>query len=162
MKDGETAMKMDAAVAEKRLYDILRIGLGLLFIYASAEKIYNPVGFADVIANYHILPTQFINPAALLMPWVEFLCGVLLVAGVFVKGSAMIVNVLMAVFIAAFFASLYRGLDISCGCFSLDTSTKHKIWVYIVRDFAILAAGAWVFWYGFRSEQVMARHISGK
>lgn len=154
-------MKMDAAVAEKRLYDILRIGLGLLFIYASAEKIYNPVGFADAIANYRILPAQLINPAALLLPWVEFLCGVLLVAGIFIKGSAMIVNTLMVIFIAAFFSSLYRGLDITCGCFSLESTAKHKIWVYILRDFVILTAGVWVFWYGFRSEQVMSRRISG-
>ena len=38
-----------------------RLVLGLIFIYASVDKIYHPAEFAQVISNYQILPDALIN-----------------------------------------------------------------------------------------------------
>ena len=140
-------MKPKPHINKERVYQILRVLLGIVFLAASWNKIIDPRGFAVVIGNYQILPDAFINPFALLLPWVEAFCGCLLISGYLVKGATLIVNVLMAVFITALLISLYRGVDISCGCFSNSTEVKSAIYPYLLRDLAILLAGSWVLFF---------------
>jgi len=146
---------------EDRLYIMLRIILGIIFIWASWEKIIDPGGFARVVKNYAILPEILINPVALFLPWVEAICGILLITGYLVKGSAFIVDTLMCVFILAFVINMFRGIDISCGCFSntLKPATKMEYFYDILRDFAILGVGIWILFYKIRMNQLKAREI---
>ena len=65
----------------KWIYTVMRILIGVIFVWASWDKMLNPDGFARIIENYQILPDSFIAPTALLLPWVEALCGVLLISG---------------------------------------------------------------------------------
>ena len=48
---------------------IARLTLAFVFIYASIDKIIDPVSFSDTIDNYHITPYQLNNIAALIIPW---------------------------------------------------------------------------------------------
>jgi uncharacterized membrane protein YphA (DoxX/SURF4 family) len=105
---------------------LLRIGLGLVFIAASLDKIQNPQSFADNIANYRIMPYQLINPVAVALPWVEFVTGSLLVMGVWVRANALILSGMLILFSLAILQALMRNLDISCGCFSTDPEA-HKM-----------------------------------
>lgn len=129
---------------------LLRTVLGLVFIAASWNKIADPQAFARVIANYMILPASLINAAAVILPVVEMLCGILLVTGRLVAGSALIVNLLMTVFIAALAANVFRGININCGCFSLETGHRSEMVHYIVRDLFLLGTGLWVLCFRFR------------
>ncbi|MGD9402478.1 MAG: MauE/DoxX family redox-associated membrane protein [bacterium] len=97
-----------------------RLILGVVFIYASLEKIQNPEGFAQAIYNYRMVPESLINIMAILLPWLELICGILVIVGVFVRGSALLIGAMLAVFIVALSSALLRGLDISCGCFTLE------------------------------------------
>jgi uncharacterized membrane protein YphA (DoxX/SURF4 family) len=47
---------MMAIINNKYLNLILRIILGLIFIFSGVEKISNPVEFAQSIENYRLLP----------------------------------------------------------------------------------------------------------
>ena len=64
---------------------IFRIILGVVFIYASYDKILDPLSFSDNIHNFHITDnivwTE--NLAALIIPWLELIVGVFLIFGVF-------------------------------------------------------------------------------
>ncbi len=97
-----------------------RLILGVVFIYASLEKIQNPAGFAQAIYNYRMLPEGLINVMAIILPWLELVCGTLVIVGVFVRGSALLIGAMLAIFIVALSSALMRGLDISCGCFTLE------------------------------------------
>jgi uncharacterized membrane protein YphA (DoxX/SURF4 family) len=124
---------------------LLRTLLGLVFLYAAVGKIIDPQGFARIIGNYQILPAALIHPAAIVLPWIEVACGLLLLTGVYVQAGALIVNALMVVFIAAFTFNLYRGIDISCGCFTTAVKpVRGDQLLYILRDVTILAVGLWV------------------
>ena len=138
----------------KQIYVLLRIVLGALFLWASIGKINDPGAFAKVIENYHILPAGLINLTALVLPWLEAVCGLLLIAGFFVDGAALIINLLMVIFMAALFSSYMRGIDISCGCFStsLQSSGRSLFYWYLFRDLVILAMGSWIFYYRYRRE----------
>ena len=60
---------------------ILRIILGVLFIFAGATKIGNPAAFADDINNYRMLPYILVSLMAVVLPWIEIIAGLLLVFG---------------------------------------------------------------------------------
>ncbi len=81
---------------------LLRLILAAVFIYAAAQKIGKPLAFADEIRMYRILdigPMLYIMAIAL--PWIELFCGLSLLTGVFMRGSALILFALNAVFLVA-------------------------------------------------------------
>jgi len=116
----------------------VRIILGAIFVYASLDKIANPQAFADIINNYRVLPVQLVNPLAIFLPWLEFITGLFLISGKWVKGSLLIYSTLLVIFIIALSQALIRGLDISCGCFSVDPSSASEVWLRIILDIITL------------------------
>ena len=58
---------------------LCRVILGIVLIYASIDKIIDPVSFSDSIDNYHISPYILNNIAALIIPWIELLIGLCLI-----------------------------------------------------------------------------------
>ena len=109
---------MSAALRSPRLHLLVRLALGLVFVYASLDKIANPADFALIVKNYRLLPFDAINLVAVLLPWVELVAGLLLIFGLVTRGSSLLISVLLAVFIVALGINVSRGLDINCGCFS--------------------------------------------
>jgi uncharacterized membrane protein YphA (DoxX/SURF4 family) len=96
---------------------LLRLLLALVFIFAAVEKIAAPGNFAVSIANYKLLPAEFINIPATVIPWIELISGLLLLFGISVKENSAIITFLLIVFTIAIIISLFRGLNIDCGCF---------------------------------------------
>ena len=54
---------------------LIRVLLGLVFIYASYDKILDPGKFARDIANYHIIPFGLENSIAIILTWIELFIG---------------------------------------------------------------------------------------
>jgi putative oxidoreductase len=124
----------------------IRLALGVVFVYAAVDKIAHPAEFAQNIYNYRMLPHSVINFMALTMPWLEIICGALIIGGVFVRGSAFLIGFMLLVFIVAISFALVRGLDISCGCFSQVGG--HKVAVdLLVRDIIMFAGALIVMFY---------------
>jgi uncharacterized membrane protein YphA (DoxX/SURF4 family) len=94
-----------------------RLLLALVFIFAAIEKIVSPENFSVSISNYKLLPAEFINITAIIIPWIELISGMLLLFGVSVKENAAIITFLLIVFTIGIVISLFRGLNIDCGCF---------------------------------------------
>ncbi|MGE0087280.1 MAG: cation diffusion facilitator family transporter [Desulfococcaceae bacterium] len=126
---------------------VLRIGLGLTFIYASIHKIMDPKAFAESVYNYQILPDYLINLTAVALPVTEIIAGLCLVFNFWTPGAVSIINGMLIVFIAATAFNISRGLNIHCGCFQTGAGEADKwemIWT-IVLDSALLIAGMYVF-----------------
>lgn len=118
--------------------------MGGVFLYASYDKILKPAAFAEAVYNYQILPDAAVNLAALALPWLEFLLGACLIAGVWMPGATVISTGLMTVFIVVLVYNKIRGLDIHCGCFSTEmTEGPIDAWT-VVRDLIFLAASAYL------------------
>jgi uncharacterized membrane protein YphA (DoxX/SURF4 family) len=126
---------------------IARLVMAGIFIYASIDKIAQPAAFAKDVYNYQILPDALINLTALLLPWLELLLGLCLLAGVWMPGAVLAVNGLLLVFLAALVFNLARGLDVNCGCFSTgsDAPTMSTTY-YLLRDIGFLALGAFLYY----------------
>ena len=108
----------------KFLLLLVRVVLGFVFIYAAVTKISDPEGFSQAINNYKLLPLFMVNVFAIILPWIELSAGVLLVFGISVKENSAIISGMLIVFILAVLISLFRGLDINCGCFGTVDGSK--------------------------------------
>jgi putative oxidoreductase len=118
-------------------YLTVRIALGGVFLCAGIVKIGSPASFAGSIAAYQILPWFWNYLAAAILPWMEAICGVLLITGWRARGAAALVTLMLLVFMAALASTIVRGLDIDCGCFRLK-GTKTSAWTALGRDALLL------------------------
>ena len=122
-----------------------RVGLGLMFVFASLFKIQDPQLFARLVAQYLFLPQPLVNLWALWLPPVEFLVGVLLVVGPKTRWNARLVLLMFVSFIVALAQAVIRDLGITCGCFELEGAMdKTEAWVSLVRDLILLAPTSWL------------------
>jgi len=124
---------------------LVRLALGGVFIYAAIYKIIEPAQFAKSIWFYHLVPGELINISALILPWLEFLVGLALVAGVYYRGAILWVNVLLIIFIAALASAVYRGISIDCGCFKAAAVSNDSVLQTIYRDIGYLVLGLQLF-----------------
>jgi uncharacterized membrane protein YphA (DoxX/SURF4 family) len=121
---------------------LCRFILGGVFIYASLDKITHPHAFANIIANYQMLPGILITLPALVLPWLEMISGLFLVAGIFKRASALILSSLLLMFTAAIAINLIRGITFDCGCFSTITSAAGSDPLgLLARDLLLLIPG---------------------
>jgi uncharacterized membrane protein YphA (DoxX/SURF4 family) len=125
---------------------VLRLIIGGVFVYASMDKLMNQEEFARAIYNYKFLPDVFINVFAIIMPYLELIAGIFLIFGIFKKGSSFIISFLLIIFLISLTQAYARGLDISCGCFSLETvSQKSDILLRIFEDIFLLIGSLIIF-----------------
>ena len=101
-----------------------RIVVGLVFLLYGLDKITHPDDFARAIANYRLLPEGLVNLVAVTLPWVECVCGLLLLAGQWVRSAALVSAFLLGVFVVAVSITLVRGLDITCGCLNAEAGRR--------------------------------------
>ena len=142
---------MSGLLAGPRVQLVLRLLLGAFFVYASLDKIASPSGFAKIVYQWQVAGPVPSNLAAVALPWVELVAGLLLVAGVWRREAALVVALLLVVFLGAAASVLARGIDVvNCGCVSVakeaaDSAwppawTKGVGWFLITRNLLMLAA----------------------
>jgi len=118
---------------------LARLALGGLFIYASLDKLFHPAEFAKIIADYRLLPGATISLLAVVLPWAELIAGALLVVGLLTESSALLLGFFSLVFTGAVTAALVRGLDITCGCFTVSETADNVAWSHLAVDLGLLA-----------------------
>jgi uncharacterized membrane protein YphA (DoxX/SURF4 family) len=123
----------------------LRIILGWVFLCAGGLKIAEPVAFAGSVAAYKLLPTFGNYLVAATLPWVEVLCGLLLIIGYRVRAGTTLVLLMNLVFAVAIISAIVRGLDIDCGCFR-QGGPKTSPWIALLRDLALIAGTVVLLW----------------
>jgi uncharacterized membrane protein YphA (DoxX/SURF4 family) len=126
---------------------LCRIVFGAVFVYAGALKMADAAGFAANIFNYQILPARMVYGAAMVLPAVEVVCGLALMANCLARGASVILNALMVAFMGAMGWAVARGLDVDCGCFGGGAQSVGK--ETLIRDAVILAVGLVALWGAF-------------
>jgi putative oxidoreductase len=115
-------------IRNKHILLFFRLAVGGVFIWAGLLKIFDPLGFAQNIANYRIFSQSVSLFLALILPWIEVICGLSLVMGIFRETASFILSGSLVVFLGLIIVTLIRGLDIDCGCFgSLNRSVDYKL-----------------------------------
>ena len=123
---------------------LIRCLLGLVFVYASYDKILDPGKFARDIANYHIVPFGLENSIAIILPWLELLIGAGIILGIFLNGSVVLSGSFLILFIVMIFQAMMRGFNIECGCGLKEGEMVG--WSKILENIVFLGASYIVFY----------------
>lgn len=131
---------------------VLRWVLGLLLIWAAVTKIANLNEFYLSIVLYQLpLPDTFVRLTAMVLPWLEFLCGIFLLTGPARQAALLWSAILFAIFVLITGQAWMRGLNISCGCFKLEflgaqaSAFFESVQVAFFRAGLLLAAAIFLF-----------------
>jgi uncharacterized membrane protein YphA (DoxX/SURF4 family) len=139
----------------------VQIALGAIFVIAALPKLTDPPSFAHMIYNYRIVPGGVINISALIMPWLEVLCGLALILGIWTRPARDLVALMLVIFIVAISINLFRGNAIDCGCFNVADAGKTyeqritDMKLDIVRDLGMLLLVAQL-WFADRRARLSA------
>jgi uncharacterized membrane protein YphA (DoxX/SURF4 family) len=130
----------------------VQLALGIIFVVAALPKIADPPSFAHMIYNYRIVPGALVNLMGITMPWIELLCGLALILGIWRGTAAGIIAAMLMVFMTAIGINLARGNAIDCGCFDVTAAGKTieerlaDMRFVFVRDSAMLLMIAQLWW----------------
>ena len=130
----------------------VQLALGVIFVAASLPKIVDPPSFAHMIYNYRLVPGPFVNLMGLTMPWIELLCGLALILGIWRTTARTLIGAMLVMFIIAISINLARGNSIDCGCFDVSSAGKTveerfaDMKFVIVRDLGMLLLVAQMWW----------------
>jgi uncharacterized membrane protein YphA (DoxX/SURF4 family) len=136
-----------AFLSNKNLVFITRLVLGCLFIYASLDKIIHPLSFAQILHHYRMMPPWSINIWAVTLPWIEAMAGILLIIGYRARGANLIIGGLLAMFVAVLAITAFRGINVSCGCFSTSIEVKSNLVYRILEDVGMIILFLHVFFF---------------
>lgn len=136
--------------------DLVRWLLGALLVWAAISKLANVQEFyGDILAYDLPLPSFVLKGAAIVLPWLELLCGLMLLARFRIDAALVCATALFIVFVFATGQAWARGLNISCGCFDLGmlgidkdgglAKTVQSTWFAFLRAL-LLTAGAVFLW----------------
>ncbi len=108
-----------------------RLFIGVLFIWMAWEKIKDPVNFLKLMRQYRMMDEQawhvVMNLTAVVLPWLELLCGVVLITGVAIRAAGLVSAGMLVVFTPLILrrglelydqgaASTFCGIKFDCGC----------------------------------------------
>ena len=124
---------------------VLRVSLGIIFVYASKDKILNPSDFATILYGYSIFPLFSINIIAIVFPFIELVTGVALIFGIYSKPALIIINFLISFFIIIISFNLLRGHEFNCGCFAVgDQNNISAAGQLLIRNLILLIVGLYL------------------
>ena len=122
----------------------VRLVLAGVFIAACIPKLMHQQDFALSVFRYQLAPFELVNIAAVFLPVVELCCAAALLFIARLRDAALcVMGGMLSLFTAAMLINIYRGLDIACGCFSVETPENHLGWLNVARNAALLALCAW-------------------
>ena len=132
---------------------LARLILGGMFLYLGATKAADPVAFLKMIRAFDLLlHPPALNTIAAVLPWLEIVCGLLLLGGVFTRGAAVVTLGLLLAFTAAIaWRALllhdagsipFCALRFDCGCGSGEVLVCAKLAENVALS--LLALIAWL------------------
>lgn len=106
---------------------LARWALGALFIYMGMNKALHPVEFLKLVRQYDMVTNSYLlNVIAATLPWFEVVCGLFLLTGFGVRGSALMLIVMLVPFtvlvikralaIAGAKGLAFCAVKFDCGC----------------------------------------------
>jgi uncharacterized membrane protein YphA (DoxX/SURF4 family) len=125
--------------------------LGGIFVYMGLSKALHPDEFVGLVRQYDVISSPLLlNAIAALLPWFEVFCGLMLLAGVAVRGSALVLIALLVPFtlvmlrrtLAAAAAQhvSFCAVKFNCGCSDGDAFFCNKL----VENIGLFLIACWL------------------
>ncbi len=94
-----------------------RMFLGIVLFASAMLHLNNPYSFISDVGNYGLTGEPLSVFVAAILPFVQLVVGVALTFSFMQKGSMLLATAMFFVFAAVQGTAVWRGIDISCGCF---------------------------------------------
>ena len=125
--------------------------LGAVFLYLGLNKALHPVEFLKLVRQYDLVQSSLLlNSIAGALPWFEILCGLLLLAGVAVRGTAVMLIVMLVPFTVLVFrralaiqsalAIPFCAVKFDCGCGTGEVFICRKL----LENFLLILFSVWL------------------
>ena len=121
---------------------VARLIVGGVWIWAGVLKLPDPATSIESVRAYELVPASLVEPIGYVLPALEVVIGLALVAGLMTRGSALLSSLLLVAFIIGIASAWARGLEINCGCFGdggVDPDAASQYPWEIARDVGLLA-----------------------
>jgi uncharacterized membrane protein YphA (DoxX/SURF4 family) len=148
MNDNPSSWKRTAA----DIFAVLaRWLLGAVFLYMGLNKALHPVEFLKLVRQYDLVQSSLLlNSIAAILPWFEVFCGLLLLAGVAVRGTAVMLIVMLVPFTGLVFrralaiqsalAIPFCAVKFDCGCGTGEVFICRKL----LENFLFIVFSGWL------------------
>ncbi len=139
-------------IAQEAAASIARVWLGFVFIFMGLHKaLPHPEYFLKLVRQYDMVTDPLLlNSIGAALPWFEVYCGLLLVFGVAVRGSAVMLAAMLVPFtlvvlkralaIAAVSGLPFCAVKFDCGCGAGEVFICHKL----VENTVLLLLTGWL------------------
>ena len=126
----------------------LRVLLGAWFIYSGGAKLWGSGldAFVTDLGNYRLLPDAWVAPVAYLVPWTELIAGLLLMLGIWRRGTILVMGGMVIGFIVFISWAWQQQLDISCGCRGEGEPIRYWFKAFELPGYLLVLA--WLWWRG--------------
>jgi len=136
---------MKSLLQNKNVITISRVLFAAVFLFSAILKIYDPVSFLKTVNNYNLLPLTYVNLFVIIIPWIEFVSGLLLLFNFYPKENSVILLSLLFIFTVAVLTAISRGIDINCGCFG-SVFLQGTNWLKIFENVILFLIGYHTFY----------------
>jgi len=124
---------------------LIRLALGVIWIWAAWEKLRGPRTFVQAVRAYDATPEWMSKAIDYGLPTLEFCIGIMLIVGVAVRLAAILSTVLLVVFLIGIVQAAARDIKISCGCFGGGGATDNTRYALeILRDLGLLVLAVYL------------------
>lgn len=126
---------------------VARLGLAAVFLVSGVLKAIDPDATYVAVRAYDLLPKLGVALVAGVLPWLEIVIGLLLLAGIATRAVAVVSAVLLLGFMAGVAQAWARGLSIDCGCFGGGGAVDPGQTTYgreLLRDAGFLLLAGWL------------------
>jgi uncharacterized membrane protein YphA (DoxX/SURF4 family) len=141
----QSRIAMDAAAV------LARWLLGAAFLYMGLSKALHPVDFLKLLRQYDLVQNSLLlNSMAATLPWFEVFCGLLLLLGVAVRGTALTLIVMLvpftllvlhrALLLHAALAIPFCAVKFDCGCGAGTEFICRKL----LENFLLILLSGWL------------------
>jgi uncharacterized membrane protein YphA (DoxX/SURF4 family) len=125
--------------------------LGALIVYMGLRKALDPVDFLKLLRQYNMVDSSLaLNAIALGLPWFEVFCGLLLLAGIAVRGTALLLTLMLVTFTCIVFRRAlgihalqhiaFCAIKFDCGCGGGEVFICRKM----IENLGLILLSAWI------------------
>jgi uncharacterized membrane protein YphA (DoxX/SURF4 family) len=125
--------------------------LGAVFLYLGLNKALHPVEFLKLVRQYDLVQSSLLlNSIGAALPWFEIFCGLLLLAGIAVRGTAVMLIVMLVPFTVLVFRRAlvlqstwhipFCAVKFDCGCGTGEVFICRKL----LENFLFIVFSGWL------------------
>ena len=126
------------------LQRILRIVIGLLFVYVGYAKILHADKVAGNLLLLDIFPWCIINIFAMWLVCFEVFIGVLVISGIWLRASSLLLICFCVICLGLISYAIAGDLNIHCGCFVTAPTGPARSWSSLWQEILMLIGCIWL------------------